>query len=173
MKLKAVSSFELLVMAALVAIVGTVIYAALNPAGRIYSTQKERAVVELFELAEAIQLFNLDNGYYPADTARGVDPGLSDYLSDPEFDWSEGPIPGTVWDYDNTYGETCIDSAGEDLVQIVLRNVPNRNPDGTDIWAWYLSPTPGKDGVPHCDNVNEYDKGECVNCADFDIDADV
>lgn len=167
---------EILLALTIMAILGAATLAAYNPAARIYSSQKSRAVQELKEIAKAIQAYNLDNGDWPPDGARGEDPGLSDYLGD-DFDWSTGPIPGTVWDYDNWTGNTCINSDADDSVQISLRNVPNRNPDGSDTWAWYIPVNPDAPyGAPHCSLVDEYDAGECVTGAcggSFDIDADV
>ncbi len=174
--LNAFTAFEVLLAITIVAILGAAIVAAYNPAGRIYDAQKARAVQELIEISDAIKAYNLDNGDWPADSSRGTDPGLAPYLPD-GFSWAEGPIPGTVWDYDNWIGDSCINPDAEDSIQISLRNVPNRNPDGSDTWAWYIPVNPDSPrGAPHCGILEEANAGECVagTCgAGFDIEADV
>lgn len=172
-KFKAYSLLEVMTTFAIMAIIGVSLITLSSYQERAYDLQKQQAVTELREIAKAIQLFSLDNGYYPADVGRNTDPGVSQYLSNPDFDWSTGPLPGTEWDYENWIGATCVESYAEDVVQITLRNVPNRNPDGSDVWAWYVSAIPGKFGSPHCNDSNQIYKGECVNCDGFDIDADV
>ena len=66
---------ELLVVVAIIGLLASVILVALNAArGKAYvaataSTQRE--------LQKAVELYNLDMGFYPPDTSRGWDPGLA------------------------------------------------------------------------------------------------
>lgn len=158
---------EILVVMALLAIMSVFVIVILNPAGRIWRAQASEAVTELKELAKALELYAIDNGGYPVDEIEGLPAGLGTYISF-EPSWPAGPFPGSYYDFDNwTDGRSCVNPAGETSVQITLRNIPNRNPDGTSVWAWYV-PLQGS-GVPACENVAESDKGECITCAGFSI----
>lgn len=157
---------EMVIGMAILAILLTVVTVIVRPFDRIEKSAQQRAITELGEIAKAVQLFSLDEGYYPADVNRNVPPGISKYLTS-EISWPEGPIPGTVYDYDNWSNQTCTDPEASGSIQITLRQIPGRNPDGSNVWAWYY-PIFGK-GSPHCNDANQWNKGECVSCPGFEL----
>jgi prepilin-type N-terminal cleavage/methylation domain-containing protein len=162
--------FTLIEVITVIAILGILIFVSVelvNPRARVEESQAKKAITELSEIAKAVQLFALDNGYYPDDVVRGLPPGIDNYIT-PEPLWPDGPFNGSVYDYDNWTGQNCIDPEASNSIQITLREVPGQNPDGSIVWAWYY-PIFGK-GSSHCNNVNEWDKGECVICEDFSIE---
>lgn len=168
MKISVRRAFTLIEVITVISILSVLVFVGfvvLRPFDRVRDSQTQRALTELAEIAKATQLFALDYGYYPADVSRDLPAGIAEYIT-PEADWPEGPFPGSVYDYDNWSDQECIDPNGSYSVQITLREVPNQNPDGTDVWAWYY-PIFGN-GTPHCSNNNEYTKGECVICPGFD-----
>jgi competence protein ComGC len=166
-KFKAFTIQEILIVAVIVAVLSTVTYAILRPQERITDAAYDQALIELKEITRAIQLYSLDNGQYPPEVSQGIDPGLAKYLTK-DINWGSGPLPGTVYDYDNWIGQSCLASAANDTVQISLRNVPGRNPDGSSVWSWYASATPGKLGAATCLDATKVGKGECANCDGFD-----
>ncbi len=163
-KLHAATLVEITLAIAIMAILAGAAFITINPFNRVDEGQYSQALTELREIAKAVQVFALENGYYPADVSRGLPTGIEKYLT-PDETWPNGPLDGSIYDYDNWTGQSCIDAEASGSVQITLREVPNRNPDGTDVWAWYYVIF-GK-GTPHCSNANEADKGECVNCPGF------
>lgn len=163
---KSFTLLEVLLVTAILAILAMTVYLVVRPAETVENSQQSEALTELREIGKALQLFALDNGYYPADVARGIPAGIEAYLT-ADSTWPDGPIPGTVYDYDNWSGQSCIDNAANSSIQITLRNIPGRNPDGSSVWAWYYVLS-GK-GTPHCSNASEWNKGECVNCTGFQL----
>ncbi len=156
---------ELVLSMAILAILSVAIYVIIGPRQQIERAQKLASVNELNEIGKAIGFFAADTGAYPADVNRSIPPGIEAYIN-PEEQWPDGPFPGSVYDYDNWSDKTCIDAEASGSIQITLREVPNRNPDGSNVWAWYYVLS-GK-GTPHCSTANEATKGECVNCPGFD-----
>lgn len=157
---------EVIVVLIIIVILATASILVFRPQTTVLHSQQTQALAELTEIAKAIQAYGLDEGHYPADVSRGLPSGIEKYLT-PDESWPDGPIPGTVYDYDNWQNKTCIDNAASGTVQITLRQVPDRNPDGSNVWAWYYVLF-GK-GTAHCDNASEWNKGECVNCQGFEL----
>jgi prepilin-type N-terminal cleavage/methylation domain-containing protein len=162
---KAFTLIEILVSIAIVTILASAVVFVVRPAQKVEDSKVKQALIELKEIGKAIGFFASDNGFYPDDVSRGLPSGIEQYLT-PGETWPDGPLPGSVYDYDNWSDQTCVDGAASGSVQITLREVPDRNPDGSDVWAWYyvLSGT----GTAHCNSATEWDKGECINCGDFD-----
>lgn len=165
---KGFSLLEIIIVITLLAVLATVILVAIDFPRRIEESQKSRAVFEMRQLANAAEAFFIDRGYWPADVNRSLPSELQEYLP-PGFSWPDGPIEGATWDYDNWTGLSCINSDADNSIQITLREIPNRNPDGSDTWAWYIPLNPDAPGAPHCNNASEYDKGECITCAGFSL----
>lgn len=167
MKMKSFTLVEILVVIALLAIMSVFVIVILNPSERIWRTQATEALNELTELAKAVELYTVDNGAYPADEILDIPSVLMDYVTF-EDNWPTGPFPGSTYDFDNwNDGRSCVDTSAENSIQFTLRGVPRRNPDASNVWAWYV-PILGNGG-PHCENVSEYDKGECVTCDGFTL----
>src|SRR5690606_39836552 len=103
---------------------------------------------------------------YPADVSRNLPSGIEVYLTADE-NWPSGPLSGSVYDYDNWSDQTCIDPEASGSIQVTLRQIPGRNPNGSNVWAWYYV-LKGK-GAPHCSNATEAELGECVNCPGFEL----
>ncbi|MCA9378984.1 prepilin-type N-terminal cleavage/methylation domain-containing protein [Candidatus Dojkabacteria bacterium] len=164
--LKGFTLMEVILVIAILSILLGTTYLIFNPTEKIEESQQSQALSELREIGRALGFFALDNGYYPADVSRGLPTGLEPYLN-AQGNWPDGPLPGSVYDYDNWSGQTCIDSAASGSIQITLREVPGRNPDQSNVWAWYYV-LEGK-GTPHCTNASEWDKGECINCPGFTL----
>lgn len=156
---------ELVISFAIIGILSVAVYVVISPWQKIERAQQLQSINELNEIGKALGFFAADNGYYPDDVNRGLPPGIEAYIN-PEEMWPTGPFPGSVYDYDNWSDKTCLDTEASGSIQITLREVPDRNPDGSAVWAWYYI-LDGK-GTPHCNNSNEWKKGECVNCPGFD-----
>lgn len=156
---------ELVVSLTILAILTTAIYAVIGPRQNIQRAQQLASINELNEIGKALGFFAADNGFYPPDVSRALPPGIEAYIN-PEEAWPDGPFPGSVYDYDNWTTQSCIDAEASGSIQITLRQIPNRNPDGSNVWAWYYVLS-GK-GTPHCSNFAEHNKGECINCPGFD-----
>lgn len=156
---------ELVISLTILAILSLAVYLAIGPRQQIERAQQLASINELNEIGKALGYYAADLGSYPPDVSRALPNGLESYIN-PEEEWPDGPFEGSVYDYDNWQGQTCIDSEASGSVQITLREIPDRNPDGSDVWAWYYVIS-GK-GTPHCSNSNEWNKGECINCPGFD-----
>ena len=89
---------ELIVVVALIAILSY-----LSVVGYTRSKQKSklaRVSSELTEISLSVQQYYEDNNYqYPADTSRGVPPGLEKYLAGGT--WPKSVWPNGVFDWDN------------------------------------------------------------------------
>lgn len=157
---------ELVIAITIIAILATVVYAIIRPPQIYEDTQYTQALTELAEIGKAIQYYAADNGAFPPDVNRGLPAGIERYLA-PEQRWPVGPLEGSIYDYDNWSGKTCLDPEASGSIQITLREVPDRNPDGSNVWAWYYV-LYGK-GMPHCNTASEAYLGECVNCGDFEL----
>lgn len=89
---------ELLIVIAIIALLGSVIFISLSGArNRAYGA---RTKAEMRAIGTAMELYFMDNNYqYPCDANRGMPPGLVQYLSsNPE--WPKAPWPGSVYDWD-------------------------------------------------------------------------
>ncbi|HKZ34715.1 MAG TPA: prepilin-type N-terminal cleavage/methylation domain-containing protein [Patescibacteria group bacterium] len=154
---------ELLVVVAVLAILAVVVYSMIDPAKQKARVNYAHAKKGVAEIGRAVQIYEANNGGYPADVPRNVMPtGLAPLIRGEV--WPSGPFEGSVYDYDNWKDEECWDGSTGN-VQITLRQIPGFNPDGTDNWAIYyvLEGT----GIPHC--REPLFKGECVNCSSYTV----
>ncbi len=165
-KLKTFTLIEIVVAIVLVSILTAVTLTIINPSQKVDESKQKEAIIELREIAKAVQYYASDLGAYPADVSRGLPSGIEDYLR-ADGSWPDGPLPGSVYDYDNWSEQTCIDPNASGSIQVTLRQVPDRNPDGSDVWAWYF--VLSGNGTPHCNSATEWDLGECVSCPDFEL----
>ncbi|MCA9382365.1 prepilin-type N-terminal cleavage/methylation domain-containing protein [Candidatus Dojkabacteria bacterium] len=152
---------EVIIVIALLAILSGSVFLVVKPFDLIEETRYERSITELTSIGKALELWVTIEGQYPPDVNRDLPNGIERYLNTAPI-WPKGPYPGSVYDYDNWTGQTCIDPAASGSVQITLRQVPGFNPDGSNVWALYYV-IAGK-GTPHCSNANEWNKGTCINC---------
>lgn len=160
---KGFTLIEIVIVIAIVAILAAVVVVYLKPHELIRNARYNRATQELVQIGKALEMWEATEGELPPDVNRSLPPGIERYLNT-NNDWPDGPFSGSVYDYDNWTDETCIDEEASGTVQITLREVPGYNPDGSDVWAIYYV-IRGK-GTPHCSNMNEWDKGHCINCGE-------
>lgn len=154
---------EIILVVAIIGIISAVVIVSLKPAELMDNARYSRASQELTQIGKALEMWEATEGDLPDDVYRDLPPGIEKYLSSND-QWPTGPYSGSVYDYDNWEDETCIDEEASGTVQITLRQVPGFNPDGSDVWAIYYV-IRGK-GTPHCLDMNEWDKGHCINCSD-------
>ena len=101
---------ELLVVVAIIGILAMVIMMGINSArNKAYTA---RAMQEFRSFQEAMELYLMDYGNYPADVNRNIPSGMEEYLGGGS--WPSGPYPGSVYDWDNK-----MDTNG--YIQISLR----------------------------------------------------
>lgn len=116
---------ELLVVIAILGVLSSIILSSLSHARS--SAAFARAKMEFRSLATAIELYTEDHdGVFPADTNRGLPPGLEVYLS--SGNWPNAPWPDSVYDWDNWTDPVT----GLTIMQISVRfcnagvcNIPN------------------------------------------------
>lgn len=167
-KLSGLTFVEVIIVVALITVLSTMAYFLYNPAERTAQAARVTAVDELKAIANAVQLYYFEYGTYPPDTHEGVPEELAEFIADTSK-WTYGPFPGSKYDYDNWLDRDCVGTDNDyNTIQVTLRLIPDRNPDGSNTWAWYV-PIFGP-GLAHCHNAVENELGECVVCEDFDID---
>jgi len=105
---------ELLVVIAIIGILGSIIVPSLL--GSRDKAYLARAKLEFHSLNQALELYKIDHGDFPADVNRGLPPGLEPYLSGNQ--WPNAPWPDTVYDWDNWEDP---DVTGEKIIQFSIR----------------------------------------------------
>jgi prepilin-type N-terminal cleavage/methylation domain-containing protein len=108
------SLMEILIVIGIIAILGAVIYAPLKSARD--KAYVGRSKMEFNSLNNALELYKIDHGDYPADVNRGLPNGLEAYLAGEN--WPSAPWPGTVYDWDNWEDP---ESSGERIIQFSIR----------------------------------------------------
>lgn len=152
------------VIGALTAI--TYSYAVPKYKERTYLT---RAQSELHTLANATTLYVAKYNDYPPDAARGIPPGIQEFLQqNTNNTWPDAPWPGSLYDYDrwDDLGVVQISirfcEAGDEAV--CKKNFPDE--------SWVTSSWDSYSGVYYCihgpcrahhDKPVDY-PGYCVNC---------
>lgn len=163
MKEKGFTLIEILVVIVILGILSAGIFFAIRPLERIREAQLTRARVTLDRIGLALREYNVDSGGFYPDELEGVPEEVRTYISDAN-PLNEGPWPGSYYDYDNYTGLECTDAEASGSIQVSIRNVPYRNPDGSSNWTLYYV-IEGK-GTPNCIGA-DWNKGECVNCGDL------
>ena len=124
-----------------------------------------RVSTELGDIATSVNQYAEDNNYqFPADTSRGVPPGLEKYLANGV--WPVSVWPNGVFDWDN-----WVDGNGQQIYQISYRLCDTNDPI-TDCSDPVLFPNFVRNSsifycisgpcVPHRDTPTV--PGYCVNC---------
>jgi general secretion pathway protein G len=117
---KGFTLIELLVVIAIIGILSAIVLAALSRGrDRAYEA---RARSEMTSIRNALELYYLDHGSYPADSYRDAPPGLENYLAGKV--WPSAPWPNSFYDWDN-----WVDPAtGKAIYQISVRFCPIGGP---------------------------------------------
>lgn len=115
---KAFTLIEILVVVAIIAILAAVVLASFSRARD--NAQFARARAEFKELANALELYKIDHGDYPADVDRDIPSGIEQYLSTGGV-WPDAPWPGSVYDWDVWEDP---DDSDKQIVQISIRFCP-------------------------------------------------
>ena len=63
---KGFTLIELLVVVAIIAVMASIAAAAVDPAQRFSDTRNARRVTDINAIMDAVQLYNVDNGSFPA-----------------------------------------------------------------------------------------------------------
>jgi prepilin-type N-terminal cleavage/methylation domain-containing protein len=163
-KLKSFSLLEVMLAVAILAALAAITYVNLSPGQQTDKADKVAALNELTEAGKAVGFYAAANMSFPAEVAAGVKPGIGGFIDEDNM-WPDGPFSGSVYDYDNFTGMTCVDSAASGSIQITLKNVPGRNPDGSNNWVWYY--VVQGTGTPNCLSQPLSELGECINCGNF------
>lgn len=106
---------ELLIVIGIIGILGGIVLASVNSARD--SAYFARTQKEVRSMADAIWLYQLENGDYPPDANRNIPPGIEQYLGSGDH-WPDAPWPDSVYDWDNW------EVGGEDIFQISIRFCP-------------------------------------------------
>ena len=107
---KGFSLIEILVVIAILGVLVTLVYSAINIARNKAYTARTLQEFRAFE--QAMFLYLDDFGSYPPDVSRDIPPGIEVYMGG--TDWPKGPYPGSVYDWDNITG-------ADPYIQISLR----------------------------------------------------
>lgn len=102
---------EILIVMAILSILASIVVASVwSSRERAYLA---RAKEELRNIANAIDLFRLDNDLeYPPDANRDLPIGIETYLST-KTDWPRAPWPGSVYDWDYWDSNSANPDAGD------------------------------------------------------------
>lgn len=161
---------EMLVVIGIMAILGGIVLGVVN-SGRD-KAYVARSEMEFNSLNQALELYKIDHGIYPADVNRGIPPGLEEYLGGEN--WPNAPWPGSVYDWDNWEDPEV---PGERIIQFSIRfcDVGETNPDNCifpkEAWAEDFDVD---SAVYYCiegscrshDNRPVDYPGHCINCDD-------
>lgn len=112
---------ELLIVIVVIAVLAAIVIITFN--GVSNRAYVGRTQSELGSMGKAIQLFQANNGRYPADVSRGIPAEITPYINGSADNWPNAPWPGSVYDYDNYIG-----SDGLEVSQISVRFCPEGGP---------------------------------------------
>lgn len=116
----AFSLVEILIVISIMGGLASVIVGSVNISRE--KTIFAKAKKDLQSVAQALEIYAIDNGGYPPDAARGLPSGIEQYL--PSDTWPVGAWTGSVFDWDNwTDPET-----GKPIYQISIRFCPAGGP---------------------------------------------
>lgn len=125
---------EILIVIGIIAVLGGIVAGSLlSGRDKAYTA---RAMLEFRSLSNALELYKIDNGGYPADVDRGLPSGLEEHLSGGH--WPNAPWPGSVYDWDNWENP---DVSDERIVQFSIRfcaideTDPENCPFPQEAWA--------------------------------------
>lgn len=105
---------EILIVIGILAVLGGIVVGSLLTGRDKAYTAKAR--LEFRSLNNALELYKIDNGGYPADVDRGLPSGLEVHLAGEH--WPDAPWPGSVYDWDNWEDP---DNPGERIIQFSIR----------------------------------------------------
>lgn len=167
--------FTLVELLVVVAIVGTLSTIIVNTVDRAREKGRySRAVLEFRSIANALELYYLEYGNYPAETAVGEHPdgpqgGVGKYLAQENHDyWPKGPWSISRYDWENWNDP---DTPGAKIYQISLRFCDGGTCNFPDL-PWASDFTGIRNALYYCvegacrPHINEDPDypGHCVNC---------
>lgn len=127
----------------------------IKPAQYIENSRVATTKASLQDIASAAKMYSLENGYYAPDVNRDLPMEYSKYMhSGPG---SNGPFPGSVYDWDNWDDQTCWDGSTH-IIQVTLRQI-NDYQGKKDYTLYYVIQGVG---IPHCSDSSA--RGICLNC---------
>lgn len=96
---KGFTLIELLVVVAIIGVLAALIITAVTKVrNKAYTA---RTLQEFRSFQQAMEMYLMDNNFYPADVDRDIPAGLETYLGGGT--WPDGPYPGSVYDWDNKF----------------------------------------------------------------------
>lgn len=117
---KGFSIIELIVVIAIIGYLSSIVIGSIHSAKE--KTTLARAKQDLKSVAQALELYAIDNGGYPADVSRALPNGIEAYL--PSNIWPLASWPGSVFDWENWTDP----ATGLPIYQISIRFCPIGGP---------------------------------------------
>lgn len=134
---KGFTLLEIIIVITIIGILASVTVVFIKPFELFEKAKYNRARAELQQIGKALEMWGATEGGYSPDVYRDIPPGIEKYLSSSNSLWPQGSFENSVYDCGNWFDKECIEPAASGTIQITLRQVPGRNPDGSNVWAMY------------------------------------